>query len=107
MARRERDIEDIAILRIEQLYPFPQKEVESMIQLYPASAEVMWVQEEPWNMGAWHEMARRLRRTVGGGREILYAGRRAAASPATGSYKAHKNEETDILNNALRRSHAR
>jgi 2-oxoglutarate dehydrogenase E1 component len=107
LARRERDVDDVAIARIEQLYPCPAKEVEEIVKLYPQAREVMWAQEEPWNMGAWHEMHRRLQRVAGNTHEITYAGRRAAASPATGSYKAHKSEEDDLLNIALRRIHGR
>jgi 2-oxoglutarate dehydrogenase E1 component len=107
VARRERNVDDIAIVRIEQLYPFPGKEVGAVLQTYPAVQEVLWVQEEPWNMGGWHEMYRRLRRVVPEPIVIGYAGRRAAASPATGSYKLHKAEEADLINVALRRYYAR
>jgi 2-oxoglutarate dehydrogenase E1 component len=106
-ARRERSIDDVAIVRIEQLYPFPEAEVASVLQQYNPTAEVMWVQEEPWNMGAWHDMHRRLRRVLAGKREPAYAGRPAAASPATGSYKVHLAEEAELVDNALRRSYAR
>ena len=61
----------------------------------------------PWNMGAWQEMHRRLRRIIGDGRMLAYAGRPAAASPASGSYKIHKAEEADLINDALRRQHGR
>ncbi|HVM96889.1 MAG TPA: hypothetical protein VMT89_10895, partial [Candidatus Acidoferrales bacterium] len=107
LARRERDIDDIAIVRVEQLYPFPEKEVDRVVKLYGNAREVMWVQEEPWNMGAWHEMHRRLLRVVGETHAVTYSGRRASASPASGSYKVHKTEEADLINNALRRSYAR
>jgi len=107
LARRERDIHDIAILRIEQLYPFPEEEITTALQAYAPTAEVVWTQEEPWNMGAWHEMRRRLRRVLGDGRSVGYAGRKAAASPATGSYKMHKAEEVELINMALRKTHAR
>jgi len=106
-ARRERDITDIAIVRVEQLYPLPAKEVDAALQTYPAAREVMWVQEEPWNMGAWHDMYRRLRRIIGEKRELGYAGRPAAASPAVGSYKVHRAEEAELINNALRRANVR
>jgi len=108
VARRERDIRDIAILRVEQLYPFPGDEITAALQHFPQANEIVWVQEEPWNQGAWHEMYRRLRR-LGIREELLsYAGRRAAASPAAGSYKVHRSEEADLINNALRKTtHAR
>ncbi len=105
-ARRERDIEDIAILRIEQLYPFPFKETEAILRMYPDQAEIVWTQEEPANMGAWTYVSDLLR-NMAGRRRVRYAGRRPAASPATGLYKVHKTEEADLLNYALRRSHVR
>jgi 2-oxoglutarate dehydrogenase E1 component len=107
VARRERNIDDIAIVRVEQLYPFPDRELAAIFGRYNPSTEIMWVQEEPWNMGAWHHMHRRLRRALGDSREPAYAGRPAAASPATGSYKLHQAEEAELIDNALRRSHAR
>jgi 2-oxoglutarate dehydrogenase E1 component len=107
VARRERDIDDIAIVRVEQLYPFPAAEITATLKPYTAAREVVWAQEEPWNMGAWHDMRRRLRRTLPEDYVIGYAGRPAAASPATGSYKVHQSEETDLINNALRKPYVR
>jgi len=106
VARRERDINDVAIVRVEQLYPFPGDEIAATLQTYPSACEILWVQEEPWNMGAWHDMYRRLRRVVADDRVLGYAGRPPAASPATGSYKGHKAEAADLINQALRRSYA-
>ena len=103
--RLERDIDDIAIVRVEQLYPFPANEIEAIVATYPNLQDVMWVQEEPWNMGAWHDMSRRLRRVVPEHLFIGYAGRRAASSPASGSYKVHQEESAALIDTALRRSH--
>ena len=105
VARRERDIDDIAIVRVEQLYPFPEAEIRAAMEPYTASPEVYWVQEEPWNMGAWHDTSRRLQRILPPECPVQYAGRAAAASPASGSYKVHQSEVTDLINNALRRAH--
>ncbi len=105
VARRERDIDDIAILRVEQLYPFPEKELGAALGAYVAAREIVWVQEEPWNMGAWHDMYRRLRRIIGDPRALGYAGRPAAASPATGSYKIHQAEAAELIDNALRKAY--
>jgi 2-oxoglutarate dehydrogenase E1 component len=102
-ARRERDIADIPIVRVEQLYPCPYEELQQVVRTYPNIDEVIWVQEEPWNMGAWHFMRRRLRRVLPESIPIEYAGRREAASPAVGSYKKHLQEETDLVNIALGR----
>jgi 2-oxoglutarate dehydrogenase E1 component len=105
-ARRERDITDTAIARVEQLYPFPAADVAAVLQQYPAAREVFWVQEEPWNMGAWQHIQHPLRRLLPAGLPLTYVGRDAAASPAAGSYKVHKQEETELINHALRRSYA-
>src|SRR5438034_483230 len=62
--RRERAIDSVALVRVEQLYPFPAKELEAIFAAYPEARQVYWVQEEPWNRGAWHGMYRRLRRIL-------------------------------------------
>src|SRR5947207_2344731 len=102
-ARRERAIDSVALVRVEQLYPFPAKELEAVFAAYPEARQVYWVQEEPWNMGAWHVMYRRLRRLLPEDRTLSYAGRPEAASPAPGSFKLHLAEERDLVNFALAR----
>src|SRR5205823_1235818 len=101
--RRQRAIDSVALVRIEQLYPFPAKELEAVFAAYPEARQVYWVQEEPWNMGAWHVMHRRLRRVLPEDRTLNYAGRPEAASPATGSFKLHLAEERDLMNAAFAR----
>ncbi len=102
-ARRERALDWVALVRVEQLYPFPAKELEAVFAAYPEARQVYWVQEEPWNMGAWHVMYRRLRRVLPEDRSLNYAGRPEAASPATGSFKLHLAEERDLVNYAFAR----
>ncbi len=102
-ARRERALDWAVLVRVEQLYPFPAKELEAIFAAYPEARQVYWVQEEPWNMGAWHVMYRRLRRVLPDDRTLGYAGRPEAASPATGSYKLHQVEERDLVNYAFAR----
>jgi 2-oxoglutarate dehydrogenase E1 component len=102
-ARRERSIDSMAIVRVEQLYPFPGKELEAIFAAYAEARQVYWVQEEPWNMGAWHTMYRRLPRVLPQDRTLVYAGRPEAASPATGSFKVHQAEERDLVNYAFAR----
>src|SRR5439155_147479 len=80
-ARRERAIDSVALVRVEQLYPFPAKELEAIFAAYPEARQVYWVQEEPWNMGAWHVMHRRLRRILPGGRNLNSRGRPEDAGP--------------------------
>jgi 2-oxoglutarate dehydrogenase E1 component len=106
VGREQRDISDIALVRVEQLYPFPADEIAAELARYPNATDVCWVQEEPWNMGAWHFMYHRLLPVLGG-RVPRYIGRDEAASPATGSYKIHQAEQADIIDRALRRGHGR
>jgi len=99
-ARQERRIRDVAIVRVEQLYPFPLVELREEIARYPGECEVFWVQEEPKNMGAWRFISDRNQMIFDDGRTLAYAGRDAAASPATGSYKIHQSELRALVNNA-------
>ncbi|HZP98577.1 MAG TPA: 2-oxoglutarate dehydrogenase E1 component [Reyranella sp.] len=102
--RRKRKIDDIAILRIEQLYPFPINRLGVRLSQYP-NAEVVWCQEEPENMGAWHFVDRRIDRALAQidvkAKRPNYIGRPEAASPATGSARAHIKEQADLVDRAL------
>jgi len=99
--RRKRKIDDIAILRIEQLYPFPFSRLGVRLSQYP-NAEVVWCQEEPENMGAWLFVDRRIERALSGlNARPIYIGRPEAASPATGSARAHVKEQADLVDRAL------
>jgi 2-oxoglutarate dehydrogenase E1 component len=99
--RRKRKIDDIAILRIEQLYPFPFSRLGVRLSQYP-NAEVVWCQEEPENMGAWSFVDRRIERALSGlNARPIYIGRPEAASPATGSARTHVKEQADLVDRAL------
>ena len=102
--RRKRKIDDIAILRIEQLYPFPFSRLGVRLSQYP-NAEVVWCQEEPENMGAWHFVDRRIDRALSAidvkAKRPIYVGRPEAASPATGSARTHQKEQADLVDRAL------
>jgi 2-oxoglutarate dehydrogenase E1 component len=100
--RRERRADTTALVRVEQLYPFPRKELDAILAGYPNAEQVYWVQEEPANMGALR-FVEPLLRSVAGARTLTYVARDAAASPATGSYKIHQAEEADLVNRALAR----
>ena len=99
-AREERAIKNTAIVRIEQLYPFPKAELEAVFARFPKAKEFMWVQEEPKNMGAWFFIEPRLRPFLDG-RELHYRGRGEAASPAHGFYRVHQLEEQEFIKSAL------
>ncbi|HEV8607305.1 MAG TPA: 2-oxoglutarate dehydrogenase E1 component [Tepidisphaeraceae bacterium] len=100
-AREKNNIRDVAIVRVEQLYPYPQKEIQAIISRYHRAQEISWVQEEPKNRGAWTFMDPRLREILPDGRITKYYGREEAASPATGSSKLHQIEEQEIIQHAL------
>jgi 2-oxoglutarate dehydrogenase E1 component len=104
VGRDQRDVDDVAIVRVEQLYPFPAEEIVLAVERWGAATEVFWVQEEPWNMGAWQFMSLRLPRILGE-RTLRYVGRDEAASPAIGSYKMHQTEQAEIVGRALKKPH--
>lgn len=100
--RRERHIDDIAIVRIEQLYPFPYDELTAELQRYPNVKEVVWCQEEPKNQGAWFSTRHRLARCLPEGVSALsYAGRHAMAAPAGGYLALHRKLQAQLVNDAL------
>ncbi len=88
-----------AIVRLEQFYPFPRRQLERIIAGYPQKAQWCWVQEEPMNMGGWEFVQPLLNAVLG--RKIDYIGRPAAATPATGHFKVHKLEQSAILDRAI------
>ena len=90
-----------AIVRFEQLYPFPQAEFAEMLRRYPAAQHVVWVQEEPRNMGAWASRPRTHSADAGPHQAIGYAGRPRSASPAPGSPKAHQREQAQLIEAAF------
>jgi 2-oxoglutarate dehydrogenase E1 component len=93
--------DDIAIVRVEELYPWPHDEVSRVLDLYPQVKDVAWVQEEPKNMGAWSYVAPRLRGSVGNALVIRYIGRTVRASPAEGQTQAHAEEQARIVAEAI------
>jgi 2-oxoglutarate dehydrogenase E1 component len=101
--RAEREIDTMTLVRVEQLHPFPRKELTDVLAAYPQAQQVYWVQEEPSNMGAWNFMQNHLRPVLREDQTLTYVGRRAAASPATGSFKIHQREEADLINRAFAR----
>jgi 2-oxoglutarate dehydrogenase E1 component len=104
LAERDRRGEaGIAIARLEQLYPFPEGGVSALLDKLPAAAEIVWVQEEPANMGALR-FVRPLLQRLAGGRHLTTVKRSASASPATGSAKAHAIEQTALFNLAFART---
>ncbi len=98
-AREKAARDDIYILRVEQLYPFPADVIADYAQRFTALEEVVWCQEEPRNAGAWHFVARPIEDTLG--RRAIYAGRASAAATATGLAKRHNAEQAKLIAEAL------
>jgi 2-oxoglutarate dehydrogenase E1 component len=93
--------EEVAIGRVELLYPFPQQELTSVLAGYPNARELVWVQEEPENMGAWNLVAPRLQDIAGRNLKVSHISRPERASPAEGVLEAHQAEQQRILSQAL------
>ena len=100
-ARREGGLDPVALVRLEQLYPFPREAVLQAIAAWP-DAELVWCQEEPRNMGAWPSLLHTWLEAFPD-RSIRYIGRPASASPATGSHKQHVSEQLALVGRALGR----
>jgi 2-oxoglutarate dehydrogenase E1 component len=100
-ARRKEALRDVALIRIEQLYPFPTEEYQAILARYPNAREIVWCQEEPQNQGAWYQIRHRLQELALGRRPVLYAGRAPAAAPATGVARIHELEQQGLVAAAL------
>ena len=101
-ARTQRNVENAAIVRLEQFYPFPLEELRDVLMRYPLSAELVWVQEEPRNMGPWRFVREKMEPLLESPRrELGYAGRPESASTATGSAKRHQEEQADLIEEAF------
>jgi 2-oxoglutarate dehydrogenase complex dehydrogenase (E1) component-like enzyme len=101
-AREERKAEHVALVRVEQLYPFVAAQASDILARYAPSAEAVWAQEEPRNMGPWRFIREQIQPLLDPtSRELRYVGRAESASPATGSGKRHQQEQAEIVNDAL------
>jgi 2-oxoglutarate dehydrogenase E1 component len=105
--RRKREIDNIALVRIEQLYPFPEKELSALLRRrYTNAKQVVWCQEEPKNQGAWYQSQHHFRRSMREDQELFYAGREASASPAAGYSKLHHEQQRRLVDDALNLDHS-
>ena len=95
--REKRENQDLILIRIEQLYPFPSAQIEKLIDEIQGINEYLWVQEEPKNMGAYHFIRPYLQKRLPQGKSLKYVGRRRSASPAVGSYALHKKEYAILM----------
>jgi 2-oxoglutarate dehydrogenase E1 component len=100
-ARQVHGITDIAIVRIEQLYPFPIPEYAALVQQYAHVKDIVWCQEEPQNQGAWYQIRHRLQEPLSDTQQLYYAGRPGAAAPASGVFKIHLQQQQALVEAAL------
>jgi 2-oxoglutarate dehydrogenase E1 component len=99
--RRKKEQKDVAIVRIEQLYPFPHQAVQEALKPYAHVHDFVWCQEEPLNQGAWYCSQHHFREVIPFGASLRYAGRPASASPAVGYLSVHQKQQQDLVNDAL------
>ncbi|MEP6911586.1 MAG: multifunctional oxoglutarate decarboxylase/oxoglutarate dehydrogenase thiamine pyrophosphate-binding subunit/dihydrolipoyllysine-residue succinyltransferase subunit [bacterium] len=103
-ARKKSDqpgTDQVAVVRLEQFYPFPQKRLREVLTKYPAARQLVWAQEEPKNMGGWTFVEQRLENLLPDCERPVYVGRSPSASPATGSYAIHQAEQAKLVAEAL------
>jgi len=101
--REEKGMDDVAILRVEQLYPFPHKAFAAELKKYPNATEVVWCQDEPQNQGAWFFVQHYIHENMAAGQKLGYAGRAASASPAVGYAHLHQDQQKALIDAAFGR----
>ena len=99
--RRKREIKDVAIVRIEQLYPYPHEEIKEILSAYQHVTDFVWCQEEPQNQGAWYCSQHNFYASIPEGAKLRYAGRPASASPAVGYMSLHIKQQKALIDDAL------
>ncbi len=100
-SREVHNVEDVALIRLEQLYPFPINEYAQLIKQYDHVDEIVWCQEEPLNQGAWYQIKHRLQESLKDHQQLYYAGRPGAAAPASGIFKIHLQQQQALVEAAL------
>ena len=98
---QKRGQDDVAILRIEQLYPFPRELLATELKRYSKATAVVWCQEEPQNQGAWYQIKHHLQACLQGKQSLTYAGRPRSPSPAAGHLAEHVAEQNRLIADAL------
>ena len=100
-ALEAKKLDDVALVRIEQLYPFPRAALAAELKRFAAAKEVVWCQEEPMNQGAWYQIRHHLDHCLGKGQSLSYAGRARSAAPAAGHLATHVVEQAKLIDDAL------
>ncbi|MDG2114322.1 MAG: multifunctional oxoglutarate decarboxylase/oxoglutarate dehydrogenase thiamine pyrophosphate-binding subunit/dihydrolipoyllysine-residue succinyltransferase subunit, partial [Actinomycetota bacterium] len=96
-SRNSDGVDDTAVVRVEQIYPWPAEQVAAILDRYPSDADVVWLQEEPANMGAWSFVRTRIDELLGAGRQVRLIGRPESGSPACGSTGVHQQELAQLM----------
>ncbi len=99
--RMELESTDVALVRVEQLHPFPETLLQETLALYTHATEVVWCQEEPKNQGAWFQIRHHLQACTGDDQKLLYTGRERSASPAVGKFAVHQKQQSELVRLAL------
>jgi 2-oxoglutarate dehydrogenase E1 component len=99
--REEKGADDVAILRVEQLYPFPHKAFSNEIKKYPNATDIVWCQDEPQNQGAWFFVQHYIHENMADGQKLGYSGRAASASPAVGYSHLHQEQQKALVEGAF------
>ncbi len=99
--REEKGADDVAIIRVEQLYPFPHKAFSTELKKYPNATEILWCQDEPQNQGAWFFVQHYIHENMAAGQKLGYSGRAASASPAVGYAHLHQEQQKALVDGAF------
>jgi 2-oxoglutarate dehydrogenase E1 component len=99
--REEKGIDDVAIIRVEQLYPFPHKAFAAELKKYPNATDIVWCQDEPQNQGAWFFIQHNIHENMTDGQRLGYSGRAASASPAVGYAHLHLEQQKALVEGAF------
>jgi 2-oxoglutarate dehydrogenase E1 component len=99
--RDAENIREVAVMRAEQLYPFPEDDLRGFVNEFPNATEVVWCQEEPQNQGAWYQIRHHLQACISEQHELKYVGRSHSASPAVGYYTVHLEEQQRLVDEAI------
>jgi 2-oxoglutarate dehydrogenase E1 component len=97
----KRGLTDVALVRVEQLYPFPRAELTEEFRRFAKATDVVWCQEEPMNQGAWYQVQHHLRASLQAGQSLHYAGRGRSPAPAVGKFDTHNAEQAQLVDDAL------
>ena len=98
---QKRSLDSVALVRVEQLYPFPRKEAQAELARFPGARQVVWCQEEPMNQGAWYQIHHHLAACISDKQKLNYAGRPRSPAPACGHYTTHVVEQAALVEQAL------